>query len=224
MKKTLLLILCILGVLLSGCRTRTLTEEERQMYEFLHNTGVFCNHWGFENTSERGGGMAFTGIIFDAARLMAGARPSEILRDENRFNSIIYTDVHFVHTQEEAFAITDLPETTLIAWSTERSRQVLAWFNLMAQMPRNEVSHNHVRNRDVEVAETLLEYFPEYGFTWPISMDDVINNPEGMIRLWARVYIPSDQSTILEYARNHEPPTFEEFMRQVEEGQWRWRW
>ena len=225
MKTIILLMLCLIILLGSACsQTINLSSEEIEMYTILLNKTRLCRDWGFYTTNtDDAADFVITSLLYDLVRLSRGTREENLLSDVHR-NAIVYSALRFAITREEAFAYTDIPETTLVVWPSERTQRTLEWFNLMAHVPRNQSSHNHVRNRDVEVAETLLEYFPEYGFTWPISMADVINNPEGMARLWARVYIPSDRATITNYARNHEPPTYEEFMKQVEEGQWRWRW
>jgi len=102
-----------------------------------------------------------------------------------------YTELIFVHSAEEAYGF---PDSTIVAWPSEITSYFLPGLNEavkrneadIAELPRAGWHHFY---RDVICLE-------DFGLSYPLTIEDFVDNWEGVYRLWRRLMLREQHEII----------------------------
>jgi len=230
MKKTLIISLVLATLLFRGCSQIIMCEDERTALSISLEQVWFASDWLF-NDSERFTSHNTDNMsrwTFDSMRLdLIDILSGNALNSERGVyeNSIIYTSVLFVNSEEEAILLlSEVSENTLIVWPSEITKRTLEWFNLMAKSPvhvpeENRSSYPPFTRIDLPFRYTAGDFYhimPDFGLAWPLTMEQLVTNFDSVLELW--YYLNHiDRGVIIFRAQNNMPiPTLEEFLLRFE--------
>jgi len=217
MKKLFSIVMAILFLISWGCtRTPLVSEEDFLMHSELLEQVVFFNRWFFENSEELfDSPWAFNNLMLDLDNLRHGREPNT---DPLFRNSHIYNSLHLIRCEEETHE-TSL-DTTLIVWPSNDTKKMIDWFNLMARVPYRNLTQSQIENGQDNQGFYVL--FAEHNLSWPLSLDNIINNTNDVMALWSRLNSVEQNFINNNVTRSVSIPTIEEFLEQLEAGVWKW--
>ena len=222
MKKLLCLILISLLFLVS-CNPEknpenTLTDEEIEMIDIVIDQVSFALAWELVNL-ERPWHSSWS---FRTMRANLNSIRDGIPIDHEHImaNSVVYRELMFVSSEEEANALTEIPEYTLVAWPSERTVEQLEWFNLVAIMPNRMLRVPQIEEE--QTTDAFYNLFPEHGLEWPLTIESFVENAEEVARLWSRL-ATQEKGRVTSRNWGAPMPTEEEIRQQIEDGRWVWR-
>lgn len=201
MKKKLILLvvlLCTIIALFTGCQKEEVPERMISREKALYARQM---HFDFRIVTEDG-----THLSYEGRGLFGLINPDSLDFDP------FFTELVFVHSEEEAEGF---PDNIIVAWPSWQTERMVEMFNLWAKAPEQDWRRSGMGQSDGLLGE-VYRYLPEHNLTWPISAADLVDNWEDVEAFLKRLNPSLRSSMTVRISVDRPAPTLEEFLAQFE--------
>ena len=182
---TLVLTIIFSAILLSGCNRRDEREENEVLIS--RDKVYYINIFQFETRIVIDGEVVITPSITIEiyGRIFGHIYPTVEPPDPS------FTELVFVHSAEEAEGF---PDNVIVAWPSRLTYHFIPGIYRSVDRSEEEIAEWRASQRRDVIT------FEEFGLSYPLTIEDFIDNWENMYKLWQALY-GAEQSTIIHIAR-----------------------